>query len=83
MSIYWEHSVSGVQAEDFDMDKEDEDCEIQKPQIQSTEDEKQMKDLAINIILILELHTTDKSIGNNCKSEDLGCKDLKMICQGY
>jgi hypothetical protein len=45
MSIYWEHSVSGVQAEDFDMDKEDEDCEIQKPQMQSTKDEKQMKDL--------------------------------------
>ncbi len=33
MPIYQEDNVGGVQVEDFDMDKEDEDCEIQKPQI--------------------------------------------------
>jgi hypothetical protein len=54
------------------MDKEDEDCEIQKPQMQSTKDEKQMKDLTVNTILISELCMTNKSIGNNCKSEEFG-----------
>jgi hypothetical protein len=54
------------------MDKEDEDYEIQKPQIKSREDEEQMKDLAINTILMFELQMIDKSIGNNCRSEEFG-----------
>jgi hypothetical protein len=33
MPIYWEQSASGVQANNFDMEEEDEDCEIQKPQM--------------------------------------------------
>jgi hypothetical protein len=33
MSIYWEQSVSEVQAKNFDMDEEDENYEIQKPQM--------------------------------------------------
>ncbi len=72
MPIYWEHSANGVQAKDFDTDKENADCEIQKPQIQSLEDEEQMKDLVIDTILILELHMINKSIGNYCKSEEFG-----------
>jgi hypothetical protein len=28
MLIYWEHSVIGVQAKNFDMKENDEDCEI-------------------------------------------------------
>ncbi len=67
MLIYWEDNVGGVQVEDFDMDKEDEDCEIQKPQIQNIEDEEQVKDLVVNTILILELHMINKSICNKCK----------------
>jgi hypothetical protein len=67
MLIYWEDNVGGVQVEDFDMDKEDEDCEIQKPHIQNIEDEEQMKDLVVNTILILELHMINKSICNKCK----------------
>ncbi len=67
MLIYWEHSAGGVQAEDFDMDKEDEDCEIKKPQIQSRKDEEQMKNLVVNTILILEPHMINKSICNNYK----------------
>jgi hypothetical protein len=49
------------------MDKENEDCEIYKPWIQSTKDEEQIKDLIVNAILILELHMTNKSIHNNYK----------------
>ncbi len=31
MLIHWEQSAGGVQAKNFDMEEEDEDCEIQKP----------------------------------------------------
>jgi hypothetical protein len=41
--------------EDFDMEVEDEDYDIQKPHIQSVENEEHMKNLAINATLILEL----------------------------
>jgi hypothetical protein len=31
MLIYWELNAGGIQAENFDMEEEDENCEIQKP----------------------------------------------------
>jgi hypothetical protein len=51
---------------------EGEDCEIQKPQIWSNEDEEQMKDFVVNTILIMELQMINKSMSNNCKSEGFG-----------
>jgi hypothetical protein len=33
MPIYWEQSAGGVQAKNSDMEEENEDCEIQKPQM--------------------------------------------------
>jgi hypothetical protein len=39
MPIYWEKNAGGVYVENFDIKEEDENCEIQKPQIQSTEDD--------------------------------------------
>jgi hypothetical protein len=30
MPIYWEQNASGVHAKNFDMEEEDEDCEILK-----------------------------------------------------
>jgi hypothetical protein len=33
MPIYWEKSASGVEVENCDTEEEDEDCEIQKPQM--------------------------------------------------
>ncbi len=72
MSIYWEQNVGGVQAENFDTKEKDEDREIQKPHIQSTKDEQQMKDPTINTTLILELQMINKSMGNNCRSENFG-----------
>ncbi len=77
MPIYWEHNASGVQAEDFDMDKEDENYEIQKPQINNIKDEEQMKDLVVNTILILELQMINKFISNNCRSEEFGMQRSK------
>jgi hypothetical protein len=44
----------------------------QKRNIQSNESEEQMKDLTINIILILELQMTNKSVSNNYRSEGFG-----------
>jgi hypothetical protein len=29
--MYWEQSISGLQAKDFDIEVEDEDCDIKKP----------------------------------------------------
>jgi len=51
---------------------EDEDCDIQKPQIQSNENEEQMEDLALNTILIMELHMTNESVSNFCRNEGFG-----------
>jgi hypothetical protein len=54
------------------MKEEVEDCEIQKSHMQSTKDEKQMEDHAINTILIFNLQMTYKFVSNNCKSEGFG-----------
>jgi len=51
---------------------EDEDCDIQKPQLQSNEDEEQIEDLALNTILIVELHMTNESMSNICRNEGFG-----------
>ncbi len=51
MLVYQEHSVGGLQKEDFDTKVEDEDCVTQKPQMQGNEKEKQMEDHEVNIIL--------------------------------
>ncbi len=39
MLVYWEWNVSGVQVKNSDTQEEDENCEIQKPQMQNTKDE--------------------------------------------
>ncbi len=72
MPIDWEHNLGGVQVEDFDTEEEDVDYEIQKPQTQNIEHEEQIKDLAVNIMLIFYLEVTNKSMSNNCKSEGFG-----------
>ncbi len=55
MPICLEHSVGGVQVENFDMEEENEDCEIQKPQMKNTTNEEHIKDHAVNTILIFDL----------------------------
>jgi hypothetical protein len=48
--------------------------------MQNVKDDEQMKDLAVNIVLIFYLQMTDKFVSNNYKSEGFGPKYLKMIC---
>ncbi len=70
--IYWEQSASGIQMENFDMEEDDENCEIQKPHMQSIKVEEQMKDPMVNIILIFDLNMINKFKSNNYKSEGYG-----------
>ncbi len=77
MPIYWEQSASGVQANNFDMEEEDEDCEIQKPQMQNTKDEEQVEDPMVNTILIFNLQMINKSVNNNYRSEGFGMQKSK------
>jgi hypothetical protein len=72
MSIYWEQNVGGVHVENSDMKEEDEDYEIQKPQMQNTKYDEQMEDPTINTILIFDLQMTNKSVINNYRSEGFG-----------
>ncbi len=71
MLVYWEQSVVGVQVENFDTKEEDEHYEIQKPQMQNTNDEQQMEDLLVNKILIFDLQMSNTSMNNYCKNEGL------------
>ncbi len=38
MLIYWEHSANGVQKANFDIEDDNERCEIQKPRMKNVED---------------------------------------------
>ncbi len=80
MPLYWEHNIGGLQVKYFDIKVEDEDYDIQKPQIHSKENEEHMEDPIVNTILIVELHMTNESMSNNYKNEGFGNKDLKMSC---
>ncbi len=54
------------------MEEEDENCEIQKPQLRHIKDEKQMKDLVVNIMLIFDLLMIKKSVNDNNNNEGFG-----------
>jgi hypothetical protein len=54
------------------MEVEDENCDIQKTEICSNEDEEHMEDPTVNIILIVELHMTNESMNNNNRNEGFG-----------
>jgi hypothetical protein len=83
MPIYWKQSASGVQMKNSNAEEENKSSEMQKPQMQNIEDEEQMENLVVNTVLIFNLQITNKSMNNNYKVKDLGCKNLKMICHGY
>ncbi len=55
MPVYWGQNVGGVQAENFDMEVNDEDYEIQKPHMKNVKDKEQIKNPTMNIILIFNL----------------------------
>ncbi len=39
MPIYWEQNVGGFQAKNFNTEEDNEDCEIEKPQMKNAKDE--------------------------------------------
>ncbi len=69
---YWEQSVGGVHVKNSNTEEEDEDCEIQKPHMQNTEDEKKMEDHAVNTILIFDLQMIGQFVSNYYRSEGYG-----------
>ncbi len=72
MSLYWEQSASGVHTKNFDT-KEDEDFEMQKPQMWNTKEENP----TVNTILIFNLQMNNKFVNNNPKSEGFGMQRSK------
>jgi hypothetical protein len=58
-------------------EEENENYEIQKPQMQNIENEKYMENPTINSILTFDLQMTNKSMSNNCRSERFGMQRSK------
>ncbi len=78
MLIYWEKNVGGVQKVNSDTKEDDEGCEIQKPHMKNAEIKEYIIDPLVNIVFIFNLQ-----MNKIAKVRDLGCRDLKMICQAY
>jgi hypothetical protein len=55
MQVYWEQSASGVQKVNFDIQEDDERCEIQKLHMKNAENKEQIIDPIINTIFIFDL----------------------------
>ncbi len=72
MRMYLEQSAGGIQVENFDTEEEEEDFEIQEPQMQSTKDEEHMEDPMVNTILISDLQMINKFLSNNYNNEGFG-----------
>jgi hypothetical protein len=62
----------------FDTEEDNEGCEIQKPLMKNDEDNGQFIDPMMNTIFIFNLQIKIITTVQN-----LGCKNLKMICQVY
>ncbi len=77
MLVYQEQSVGGVQAKNSDTKQDDENYEIQKPQVKNVVDEEQIKNPTMNTILIFDLQMNNKSMSNNYKSEGFGIQDFE------
>ncbi len=71
MLIYWEYNASGLQEANFDP-KDDEGCEIQKPQMKNAKDKKQITNPTMNTIFISNLQ-----MNNNYKSARFGMQRFK------
>jgi hypothetical protein len=67
MLIYGEQNANGVQEANFDIEEDNEGCEIQKPHMKNVEDKEQIIDLMVNKVFIFNLQ-----ISNNCKSVRFG-----------
>jgi hypothetical protein len=50
MPVYWEKNASGVQKENFDIEEDNEGCQLQKTHTKNDEDKKQVIVLTVNIV---------------------------------
>ncbi len=55
MLVYWEQSTSVVQEANFDVEEDDEGCEIQKPQMKNAENKEQITNPMVKTIIIFDL----------------------------
>ncbi len=69
MIVYWEQNARGFQAKVSNTKVENENYVKQKPHMWCNEEKEQMKNCKVNIILILELQITNKSLNNNYINE--------------
>ncbi len=67
MLVYWVQSAGGVQEVNFDIEEDNERCEIQKTQMKTVEDKEWIIDPVMNIVFIVNLQ-----MSNNCKSAKFG-----------
>ncbi len=50
MPVYWKKNASGVQKENFDIEENNEGCQLQKPHMKNDEDKEQVIVLTVNIV---------------------------------
>jgi hypothetical protein len=55
MLVYWEQNAGGGQQMNSDIEEDDEECEIQKPQMKNVKNKEHIKDPTMNIIFIFDL----------------------------
>jgi hypothetical protein len=77
MPIYWEKSIGGVQDVNFDIEEEDEGCQVPKPQMKNDEDKEQIIDPTVNTIFIFDLQKNNNYSKTRFRMQKL------HICQVY
>ncbi len=81
MLVYWEENAGGVQEANFDIEDDDEGCEIQKPQMKNDEDKEEIKDPTVNKVFIFDLKVNNNF--NNVRfvmqrfKDDVSCVSVK------
>jgi hypothetical protein len=71
MPIYWEKSVGGVQYANFDIEEDNERCQLPKPQMKNDEDKEQITNPTVTQSLFL---ISKRKIIATIR--DLGCRNL-------
>ncbi len=77
MLVYWVQSAGGVQEVNFDIEEDNERCEIQKTQMKNVEDKEWITDPVMNIVFIVNLQ-----MSNNYKSAKFGMERFKDDMSG-
>ncbi len=72
MPVYWEQNANGIKEANSNIEKDNEGCEIQKPQMENDEDKEQITDPMVNIVFIFNLQ-----MNNNCNNVGFGMQRSK------